>query len=149
MRGHPQVGLRCFVWTTASRSSLLGPFGPGLLLRWEEKSRRYLRFLRAWWSLKRVEGFRTMAERIRRAGRMRKAHKPATRRSEVRRFGDRCRERLRIKSCCLTRTDSASTERMPPGPQSRARVAMTWTKRMTRLRISASYQERLTPGIVP
>jgi hypothetical protein len=27
---------------------------------------------------------------------------------------------------------------MPPGPESRARVAMTWMKRMTRLRISAS-----------
>src|SRR5437773_18369 len=85
-----------------------------------------------------VEGLRTMAERIRRAGRMRRAHKPATRRSEVRRFGDRCRERLRIKSCCLTRTDSATTERMPPGPKSRARVAMTWTKRMTSSRTPAS-----------
>ena len=83
-------------------------------------------------------GFRTMAERIRRAGRVRRAHKPATRRSEVSRLGDRWRERLRIRSCCLTRTDSATTERMPPGPESRARVAMTWMKRMTRLRISAS-----------
>ena len=67
---------------------------------------------------------------------MRRAHKPATRRSEVRRLGDRCRERLRIRSCCLTRTDSATTERRPPGPRSRAREAMTWTKRMTRSRIS-------------
>src|SRR6266704_3232574 len=92
MRGQPQVGLRCFIWTTASRNSLLGPLGPGLPLRWDEKSRRYFRFLKAWWRLKRVEGLRTMAERIRRAGRMRRAHKPATRRSEVRRFGDRCRE---------------------------------------------------------
>src|SRR5205807_824920 len=99
------------IWTTASRSCLLGPLGPGLPLRWDEKSRRYFRFRKAWWRLKRVEGLRTMAERIRRAGRMRRAHRPATRRSEVRRFGDRCRERLRIKSCCLTRTDSATTER--------------------------------------
>ena len=60
---------------------------------------------------------------------MRRAHKPATRRSEVRRFGDRCRERLRIKSCCLTRTDSATTERMPPGPKSRARVAMSMNEK--------------------
>src|ERR1700674_2868453 len=97
-------------------SSLLGPFGPGLPLRLDEKSRRYLRFLRAWWRLKRVEGFSTMAERIRRAGRMKKAHKPATRRSEKYRLGDRCRERLRIRSCCLTRADSATTERTPPGP---------------------------------
>src|SRR5438034_10941025 len=99
-------------------------WGPGLPLRWDEKSRRYFRFLKAWWRLKRVEGLRTMAEWIRRGVRTRRAHKPATRRSEVRRFGDRCRERLRIKSCCLTRTDSATTERMPPGPKSRARVAM-------------------------
>src|SRR5438128_5383473 len=124
MRGQRQVGLRCFIWTTASRNSLLGPFGPGQPLRWDEKSRRYFRFLKAWWRLKRVEGLRTMAERIRRAGRMRREHKPATRRSEVQRFGDRCRERLRIKSCCLTRTDSANTERKPPGPRSRANVAM-------------------------
>jgi hypothetical protein len=27
---------------------------------------------------------------------------------------------------------------MPPGPKSRARVAMTWTKRITRSRISLS-----------
>jgi hypothetical protein len=54
-------------------------------------------------------GFQPMAERIRRAGRMKKAHKPATRRSEKHRLSDRCRERLMIRSCCLTRTDSATT----------------------------------------
>src|SRR6266699_5107701 len=32
MRGQPQVGLRCFIWTTASTSSLRGTLGPGLLL---------------------------------------------------------------------------------------------------------------------
>ena len=124
----PQAGLRCFAWTTASMSSRDGPFGPGLRLRFDEKSRRYFRFLRVRWRFKRVEGFRTMADRIRRAGRMRRVHKPATRRSEERRLGDRCRERLRISSCCLMRTDSATTERIPPGPTSRASVAMTWTK---------------------
>ena len=56
-----------------------------------------------------------MAERTSLAGRMRSAYKPATRRSEVRRFGDRALERLRIRSCCLTRTDSATTERIQPG----------------------------------
>jgi hypothetical protein len=40
----------------------------------------------AWWKLKRVEGISTIAERIRRAGRMRRAHKLATRRSEARRL---------------------------------------------------------------
>jgi len=34
-----------------------------------------------------------------------------------------CRERLRMSGCCLTRTDSATTERAPPGPASRATVA--------------------------
>jgi len=90
--------------------------------------------------LKRVEAFSTMAERIRRAGRMKKAHKPTTRRSEKHRLGDRCRERLRIRSCCLTTTDSATTERMPPGPKSLATVAMTWTKRTTRLLIQYLYK---------
>jgi len=136
IRGQPQVGLRCFIWTTASIRSLPRPFGPGLLGRFGENSKRCLRFLMAWWRFKRVEGFSTIAERISRPGRMRRAHKPATRRSEVRRSGDRCRERLRIRSCCLTRTVSATTERMPPGPRNRARVAMTWMKRTTRSRIS-------------
>src|ERR1039458_488881 len=95
MRGQPQVGLRCFIWTTASMGSLVGSLGPGLPLRWEEKSRRYLRFLRDWWRLNRAEGLRTIAERIRGAGRIRRAHKPATRRSEASRLGDRCGERLR------------------------------------------------------
>ena len=121
-------------------SFLLSPFGPGLRRCLDEKSRRYFRFLRARWRPTRVEGFSTIAERIRRAGRMRRAHKPATRRSEVRRLGDRCRKRLRIRSCCLTRTDSATTERMPPGPASRARGTIKCTKRMTRSRILAFYQ---------
>ena len=112
----PRVGLSSFIWTMASMSSWLGPLGPGFPLRLEEKSRRYFRFFRAWWRLKRVEGFSTMAERIRRAGRIRRAHQPAMRRSEVRRWGDRCRERLRIRSCCFARRDSAITERRPPGP---------------------------------
>jgi hypothetical protein len=46
------------------------------------------------------------------------------------------------------RTDSATTERMPPGPKSRASVAMTWTKRMTRSRISAPSKNGYPPGIV-
>ena len=43
---------------------------------WMKKSRQYFRFLRARWRPKRVEGFSTIAERIRRAGRMRRAHRP-------------------------------------------------------------------------
>jgi hypothetical protein len=44
-------------------------------------------------------------------------------RSETRRVGDRFRDRLRISSWCLTSTDSATRERAPPGPASRATVA--------------------------
>src|SRR5439155_967793 len=66
------------------------------------------------------------------------AIKPARMRSEVHRFGDRCRERFTIKSWCLTIRDSATMERTPPGPSKRARVAMKWIKRMTRLLIAES-----------
>ena len=47
---------------------------------------------------------------------MRRAHKPAPRRSEEHRLGDRCLDRLRISSCCLRRrtrrpqTDTARTQ---------------------------------------
>ena len=45
-----------------------------------------------------VDGFTTMAERIRRDGRTNREHQPATSRAERRRFGARRRERLRISS---------------------------------------------------
>ena len=50
--------------------------------------------------------------------------------------GDRFRERLRISSCCLTRTDSATTARAPPGPVSRATVANRWRNRTARSRMA-------------
>src|SRR6266481_6106035 len=72
--------------------------------------------------------------------------------SEIRRFGDRWRERLSISNCrryrqlatnvawrrCLTKTDSATTERTPPAPSGRASVAMRWTKRIISSRMTAS-----------
>src|SRR6266851_1089255 len=48
------------------------------------------------------------------------------------------RERLRITSCCLTSTDSATTERAPPGPASRATVASRCRKRTARSRTTQS-----------
>src|SRR4030095_7816999 len=72
------------------------------------------------------------------AGLMRRAHKPATRRSQTRRLGERCRERFKIVSCCLTRKDSATTERAPPDPASRASreiVVMRWMKSTARSRM--------------
>ena len=61
---------------------------------------------------------------------------PEQMRSHEDRFGDRCRERFTIRSWCLRRSDSATTERTPPGPSKRARTAMKWMKRTVRLRIA-------------
>ena len=43
---------------------------------------------------------------------------------------------MRISSCCLTRTDSATTARAPPGPASRATVATRWRNRTARSRLA-------------
>ena len=64
--------------------------------------------------------------------------------SEGRRLGDRFRERLRLSSWCLTSTDSATTERAPPGPASRATVASRCRNRTARSRTAGSYQYRDT-----
>ena len=71
-----------------------------------------------------VEGRITMAVRINRDGRMNRAQIPERTRSEALRFGDRFRDRLRIVSWCLIKRHSATTERRPPGPRSRASVEM-------------------------
>jgi hypothetical protein len=68
----------------------------------------------------------------------RSAIKPARMRSDVHKFGDRCRERVTIKSWCLRIRDSATMERTPPGPSKRARVTRKWIKRITRLLIAES-----------
>src|SRR3954465_2385537 len=72
---------------------------------------------------------------------MKTAHTPATTRSAGRRLGDRFRDRLRIRSWCLTSTDSATTERAPPGPASRATVASRCNNRTARSRTAGSYQD--------
>jgi hypothetical protein len=48
--------------TTAATTSWLGPLGPGFFGTVDENSRRYCRFVSVRWSLKRVEGFRTIAD---------------------------------------------------------------------------------------
>src|SRR5713101_6731080 len=144
IRGHPQVGFRRFMSTTAARTSGPGPLGPGFVGTLDEKSRRYFRRINARCRFSNVDGLRTIAERINRPGRMRSAHRPATTRSEARRLGDRFRERLRISSWCLTSTDSATTERAPPGPTSRATVARTCRRRTAKSRTAESYQDRDT-----
>jgi hypothetical protein len=142
------VGLRCFLWTTASMSSLPGPFGPGLALRWQENSRRYFRFLRAWWMLKRVEAFSRMAERIRRAGRRKRAHQPATRRSEKHRLGDRCRERLRIKELLLNQNGLGDHRTDAARPEESGNRNHDVHEKDDEIAHSVSLQERLTPVIV-
>src|SRR5215469_11962869 len=58
-----QLGLRCFMATTTSMRSLLGPFGPGRRRCPGENKMRYFRWRNILWRGNRVEGFRTMAER--------------------------------------------------------------------------------------
>ena len=109
--------------TVRNITPLDGPWGP-VRRRVGANSQRYLRVRRARWNSRIVDGLSTIAERITRAGRMNSAHTPARIRSDAQRFGARCRVRFRMSSCCLTKTDSATTDRRPPGPISRARVAI-------------------------
>src|SRR5215813_9403751 len=68
-------------------SSLSGPFGPGRCPRLGENNRRYFRFLSKLWRRRKVEGFRTMAERRRRAGRRKRVHQATMIRSAGRQVG--------------------------------------------------------------
>lgn len=98
MRRQPKRGFRRFISTIAAISSGLGPFGPDFRRRLGVKSKRYLRFTKARWSAMSVDGLSTMAERSRRAGRIRPAQRLAMTRSSRRRFGALARDRLRISS---------------------------------------------------
>ena len=96
-------------------------FGP-VRHRFGENNNRYFRFRRIQWKSRSVEGQITMAVRINRDGRINRAQIPETARSEALRFGERFRDRLMIVSWCLTKSDSATTERRPPGPRSRVSI---------------------------
>ncbi len=65
----------------------------------------------------RVEVFKTTADRKTRAGRINKVRKPEMMRSEDRRLGARFRPLFTIRTWCLIKTDSATTERRPPAEQ--------------------------------
>ena len=138
MRGHPQVGFRRFMSTTAAITSLVGPFGPGFVCPADENRCRYFLVVSARWKRGSVEGFRTMATRTNRLGRISSAHAPANTRSRNRRRGDRFLERLRINNCCFRSSDSATTARTPPGLASRATVASTCTRRTASSRTGES-----------
>ena len=135
------MGLRRFLATTASMSSRFGPLGPGRQRRLEENSQRYFCFLSRLGRGRRVEGFQTMAERRIPAGRMNRVHQPVMIRSTGRRLGARLRPRWRISSGCWTSTDSATTQRKPPGRASRTTVTIKGTNRLTTSRILACYQD--------
>jgi hypothetical protein len=66
IRGHPQLGFRCFMSTTAAVTSWLGPLGPGFLTSFDEKSRRYFCWISARCRLNSADGLKTIAERINR-----------------------------------------------------------------------------------
>src|SRR6516225_12424419 len=136
--GHPQLGFRRFISSSASMSSLVGPFGPGRRPRLRENSKRYFPLISSCCRCSRVEGLRTMAERRSRARRMKSVHTPAMKRSAACKLGARLRPRFRMSSCCRTSTDSASTLRGPPGFASRKTVTMKWTTRTRKSLISGN-----------
>ena len=79
-------------------SARAGPLGPGFRCCLGVNSKRYLRFTKARWNAMIVEGSSTMAERSRRAARIKPVQRPAMTRSIGRRFGALARDRLRINS---------------------------------------------------
>ena len=69
-----------------------------------------------------MAGFKTTAQRVSPARTHEKRTHAGDDASVRRRFSARFRVRLTISNCCLRSTDSATTERAPPGPTSRAIV---------------------------
>jgi hypothetical protein len=134
-RGQPQLGFRCFMSTTTAMTSGLGPLGPGFAGRFDETTRRYFR-TSARNRFNSVDGLKTIAERINRPWRIKERTRPPTTRSAERRVGDRFRDRFRIRSWCLTSTDSATTARVPPaqraGQRSPADAETEWPDRAPR-----------------
>ncbi len=131
--GQPNLGLRCFMATTASISSCDGPLGPGLRRCFsDEYSSLYLRFLRMSWSLSSVDGLVIIASRRIRRTLRKSDKKPSKNRSSTERLCARCRERLMTSSCCFINTLSATTALAPPGPMSLASIVRRWMRRAIR-----------------
>jgi hypothetical protein len=82
----------------AAISSGLSPFGPDFPPRLGAKSKRYLRFTKSRWNALSVDGFSKMAERSKRAGRIRPAQALTMMRLRGRRFGALDRDRFKINS---------------------------------------------------
>ena len=108
------------------------------------------------------ENLRRLRNLRKKVGRWRGSHRPSpviqgrlARRLRNRHFSRRCdlvipgavhfrkslhQPDLTLSYSITSSTDSATTERTPPEPASRADVVMRWTKRMTKSLISASYK---------
>src|SRR5271168_2706692 len=120
----------------AAMISGVGPFGPGLRRDpADENRRRYFLSISALWNRNKVVGLRIAASFATRRGRTNRVINPSTNRSIVVRGGARRRERPRIISWCLSKSDSAMTERTPPGRASLARVTINCTARRNKSRI--------------
>jgi hypothetical protein len=74
-----------------------------------------------------------------------RGHKLIRNRSPAKRFGARCRERLRINNWCLRKRLSATTARGPPGPRHLATVAKRGTTRTNTVFIVADTREMAVP----
>ena len=118
--------------------------GPGLPRVFGVNNSRYLRFTKSRWILRIVEGLRIIAAPNKRAGRIKIAQKPTIYRSLGRRSGARFLDRLSISSWCFTSSDSATTDRVPPGPSNRATVTTRCMKSIARSRITESPNHRIT-----
>ena len=97
-------------------------------------------------TLSKVRGCRPAARFGNRSGRMSSDKKPSTNRSSERRLGARCRDRLRMRSCCLISRFSATRPLAPPGPTSRATAVRRWTSSIRSPFIGASLDRRVRRG---
>jgi hypothetical protein len=137
MRGHPKLGLRRFISATASMSALSDHFGPGWCPRPEENNRWYFSFGQHVVEMQQGgrlqhDGGTGNAPRVHEKGTQ--AGDDTIRSPEV---GSMLSAATEDPQLLLTSTDSATTERRPPGRASRTTVTIKWTKTMTMSRIEA------------
>src|SRR5215813_7012278 len=94
----PHLGFRFFISSTALINSFVGPFGPGLVRNFGENNIRYFLCTKARWNLSNVDGLNAIAALAIRFGWIHGEQRPAMRRSQIWRFGDRRRERFRMSN---------------------------------------------------
>jgi hypothetical protein len=144
IRGQPQLALRFFMSTTARMMSAAGPFGPGFTRRFGEKQLIFPLHQSAM-KIQQRGGLQRNTE----TGQLfdfeeegTESGDQAIRRPEIR---STTASAIQDSNCCFIRTDSAITDRTPPGRTSRTIVTTTCSNRASRSRIQTSYQRR-TPA---